>query len=128
MTGLLRKRWHASSSVLRAVSLSVPSSSISRYLPTWTALMPWWPICSRATWTVLPCGSTTAFFGVMMIFAFMLVPGNFAKKGRAGRANFGYRTNFEARMTRSVEFGGHLRHGGRVNDSILKDDAPHVME
>src|SRR5690349_21171044 len=28
-------------------------------------------MCSRALWTVLPCGSSTAFFGVMIIFAFM---------------------------------------------------------
>src|SRR5258708_2109652 len=26
---------------------------------------------ARAFWTVLPCGSSTAFFGVMIIFAFM---------------------------------------------------------
>src|SRR5882672_8225373 len=28
-------------------------------------------MCSRAVWTVLPCGSSTAFLGVMIIFAFM---------------------------------------------------------
>src|SRR5436189_1066028 len=28
-------------------------------------------MCSSAFWTVLPCGSSTAFFGVMMIFAFI---------------------------------------------------------
>src|SRR5436190_18680637 len=28
-------------------------------------------MCSSAPCTVLPCGSTTAFFGVMMIFAFI---------------------------------------------------------
>src|ERR1051326_494708 len=28
-------------------------------------------MCSRAFWTAFPCGSTTAFFGVMMILAFM---------------------------------------------------------
>src|ERR1035441_3139292 len=90
MTGLLRKRWHASSSVLRAVSLSVPSSSISRYLPTWTALMPWWPICSSALRTVLPCGSTTAFLGVMMIFAFILAHRNFAENVSWKRVKNGF--------------------------------------
>src|ERR1035437_9095787 len=71
MTGLLKNLWHAASSCLRAASLSLPSSSISRYLPTWTALMSLWPMCSRALWTVLPCGSRTAFLGVIMILAFM---------------------------------------------------------
>src|SRR4051812_8447827 len=28
---------------------------------------------ARAPWMVLPCGSTTAFFGVTIIFAFMLI-------------------------------------------------------
>src|SRR5688572_28865238 len=28
-------------------------------------------MCSRAVWTVFPCGSSTAFFGVMIIFAFI---------------------------------------------------------
>jgi hypothetical protein len=28
-------------------------------------------MCSRAFLTVMPCGSTTAFLGVMMILAFM---------------------------------------------------------
>src|SRR5262245_41368914 len=38
--GLLRKRWHAWSSCRRAVSLSLPCNSISRYLPTCTASTP----------------------------------------------------------------------------------------
>src|ERR1041385_5685361 len=28
-------------------------------------------MCSRALWMVLPCGSSTAFFGVTIIFAFI---------------------------------------------------------
>src|SRR5262245_19481597 len=32
-------------------------------------------MCSRALCTVFPCGSTTAFFGVTIIFAFMLTGG-----------------------------------------------------
>src|ERR1039457_1307750 len=51
--------------------------------------MPVCPMCSRAVWTVLPCGSRTAFFGVMMIFAFMLAPGDFAGSRRGGRDYFG---------------------------------------
>ena len=46
-----------------------------------------YPMCSRALWTVLPCGSSTAFFGVMMIFAFMRDSGAVARmlgKGNRG--------------------------------------------
>src|SRR5712692_5134190 len=32
-------------------------------------------MCARAFWTVFPCGSSTAFFGVIIIFAFMLAAG-----------------------------------------------------
>ena len=28
-------------------------------------------MCAKALWTVFPCGSSTAFFGVMIILAFM---------------------------------------------------------
>src|SRR4051812_13498065 len=40
ITGLLRILWQASSICLRAVSLSAPSNSISKYLPTCTAPTP----------------------------------------------------------------------------------------
>src|SRR5665213_3890389 len=43
--------------------------------------MPRWPMCSRAFRTVMPCGSTTAFFGVMMIFAFMRARKEFQVSG-----------------------------------------------
>jgi hypothetical protein len=36
----------------------------------------------------MPCGSTTAFFGVMMIFAFMRAQKDFAEKFRAARVIF----------------------------------------
>src|ERR1035441_5853138 len=71
MTGLLRILWQASSICLRAASLSTPASSISKYLPTCTAPRPVYPIWARAFCTLLPCGSSTAFFGVITIFAFM---------------------------------------------------------
>jgi hypothetical protein len=71
MTGLLRKRWHAEFKSSRAFSASFESSSISRYLPTCTAVIPVYPRCSSALWTVLPCGSSTARLGVIIILAFM---------------------------------------------------------
>src|SRR5205823_11555377 len=50
-------------------------------------------MCARAFWTVLPWGSRTAFFGVMIIFAFMAggLPRNcsshcWAKEGAEARA------------------------------------------
>src|ERR1017187_2239491 len=72
MTGLLRILWQASSICLRAASLSALASSISRYLPTCTAPTPVYPMCARAFCTDLPCGSSTAFFGVITIFAFII--------------------------------------------------------
>src|SRR5262245_4731922 len=50
-------------------------------------------MCSRAFWTVLPCGSSTAFFGVTIIFALMqcgILPGgkfspNVKQKTRQGQ-------------------------------------------
>jgi glucose-6-phosphate 1-dehydrogenase len=60
----------------------------------------------------------------MMIFAFMLAPGKFAKNQRAGRGISRRRTNFEMSLTRSVEFSLRLGHGWPVNNPISLDDLP----
>src|SRR6266516_3417640 len=94
-------------------------------------------MCSSAFCTVLPCGSRTAFFGVIMIFAFINKPIDRPESFRGG--NVGQRTgvmlgNFagEQSIGSSSDATIHAgeprklsgRRGGEIRETALFVNAP----